>query len=121
MDIEQVKSKIKNIFNKTVEVSKNTFEKAGDAVQDFSDKTMIRIEKNQLDGKLNDAFAEFGIVIFNSLSEKLTSEEMNSVLETFVEGESLENAKQIIEKIQSYKKEIASKEELLKKEKNEDN
>jgi hypothetical protein len=42
---------VKQYIDKGVEASKKAFNKAGDAVQDFSDKSVVRIEKRQFEAK----------------------------------------------------------------------
>ena len=44
--------KVKDFMDKGVEVSKTAITKAGDAVQDFSEKSVIRIDIKKLESKL---------------------------------------------------------------------
>ena len=50
--------KMKDFFDKSVEASKSAFEKAGDAVQDFGDKSVAKIEIKKLEAKLEKQMAE---------------------------------------------------------------
>lgn len=56
--------KFKKFFNKSVEVSKDALSKAGTAVQDFGDKSKLRIEIKQLENKLQKEYAKIGINVF---------------------------------------------------------
>ncbi|AEE17159.1 hypothetical protein [Treponema brennaborense] len=53
-------NKMKDYLDKGVEVSKDAFSKAGEAVQDFGDKSVLRIEIKQLEGKLNREYESLG-------------------------------------------------------------
>ncbi len=57
--------KMKEYLDKGIEVSKEAFSKAGDAVQDFGDKSVVRIEIKQLESKLNKEYASLGTQVFN--------------------------------------------------------
>lgn len=52
--------KMKDVFDKGVKVSKEALSKAGDAVQDFGDKSVIRIEIKQLESKLDKEYESLG-------------------------------------------------------------
>lgn len=56
--------KMKEYFDKGLEVSKDAISKAGDAVQDFGDKSVVRIEIKQLESKLNKEYASLGTQVF---------------------------------------------------------
>ena len=53
----------KNAFDKGVEVSKSALNKASNAVQDFSDKSVIRIERRQYESKRADAYSALGKLV----------------------------------------------------------
>lgn len=57
----------KGWMQKGAEASKNAFEKAGDAVQDFSDKSVLKIEIKKLENKKNELFSQIGEITFNKL------------------------------------------------------
>ena len=44
MDIEEIGAKEKDLFSRGTKASKEAFEKAGDKVQDFTDKSLTKIE-----------------------------------------------------------------------------
>ncbi|MBQ9630316.1 MAG: hypothetical protein IJR49_01875 [Treponema sp.] len=52
----------KNVLDKVMEVSKDALNRAGSAVQDFSDKSVVRIEKKQFESKRQDFVAKLGEV-----------------------------------------------------------
>ncbi|MCR4742566.1 MAG: hypothetical protein K5866_06830 [Treponema sp.] len=60
MDTEELTKKVKDFFSKGAKASKDAFMKAGDKVQEFSDKSVIKIEKKQLENKLDNNFSELG-------------------------------------------------------------
>ncbi len=59
---------MKEYLDKSVKVSKEAIDKAGDAVQDFSDKSIIRIEIKQLESKNEHSFHDLGIAVYKLLS-----------------------------------------------------
>lgn len=60
--------KVKEYFDKGIEVSKDALSKAGDAVQDFGDKSVVRIEIKQLESKLNKEYSSLGTQVYNLYS-----------------------------------------------------
>ena len=57
--------KAKTVFGKSAEASKNAFAKAGEAVQDFSDKSVMKLEIKQYEAKLNQEYANLGKTVFD--------------------------------------------------------
>ena len=51
MDKDEIKEKLQSGLDKFLDSSKKALGKAGNAVQDFSDKSVIRIEKHQFEVK----------------------------------------------------------------------
>lgn len=99
--------KVKDFMDKGVEVSKTALTKAGEAVQDFSEKSVIRIDIKKLESKLEKLINELGSYVF----DKFNSENAESVYA------SEEKIASIIKNINEVKSQIASKtEELEKKE-----
>lgn len=66
--------KMKSYLDKGVEASKDAFSKAGSAVQSFGDKSVVRIEKKQLEIKLQQEKLNLGILVYDILSgeDKIT-------------------------------------------------
>lgn len=60
--------KILSIFDKGVSASKKGIQSAGSAISDFGDKSVLRIEKSQLQNKADKAYAELGKLVFAKLS-----------------------------------------------------
>ncbi|NLM00721.1 MAG: hypothetical protein GX220_04630 [Treponema sp.] len=57
--------KMKSFFDKSVEVSKDALSKTGKAVQEFSDKSIVRIEIKQLENKIQKEYVELGSKVFS--------------------------------------------------------
>lgn len=70
MDTQELKKRINQIFSKGAEASKEAFEKAGDKVQSFTDKSVTKIEKKQLENKLEVKYAALGKQIASILDSK---------------------------------------------------
>jgi hypothetical protein len=60
--------KVKGYFDKGVQASKQAIDKAGDAVQDFGDKSVVRIELKQLESKKETKISELGKKVYTVLS-----------------------------------------------------
>lgn len=104
MNKEEIGSKLKSFMTKGAEVSKEMFEKAGDKVQDFSDKSLVKIEKKKLESKQEQKFLELGQKIYDLLkTAKVT-----------VAEDYLESVNSAVAEIDALAKEIKQKEELLK-------
>ena len=63
MDSEGIGKKMKEMFSKVSKVSKETFEKAGNKVQDFTDKSVVKIEIKKIESKRNCKYEELGLKI----------------------------------------------------------
>lgn len=50
----------RDVFSKGVDLSKKALSKAGDAVQDFGDKSVIRMERHQAETKRGELIKELG-------------------------------------------------------------
>jgi len=99
---EKFKSGMDTFFNK----SKKALGKAGNAVQDFSDKSVIRIEKHQLESKKNEQITKLGQLAF----DKFKSDD------TAVLSASEESVVSILQEIAKIDEEIEKRADLLKKE-----
>lgn len=107
MDKEELKEKFKFGMEKVMESSKKALAQAGSAVQDFSDKSVIRIEIHQLESKRDEQVKLLGdLALTRFLAEgtqTLSSDE--------------EAVAAILEEIKKLDKDIAEHEEKLKAEK----
>lgn len=66
--------KMKEYLEKSVEASKDAFSKAGDAVQDFGDKSVLKIEIKQINSRLNREYRSLGTQIYRLYSENHETE-----------------------------------------------
>lgn len=64
---------VKKTFDRGIKASKKALGVAGDAVQDFSDKSVLRIEKMQLETKQKKQFELLGEYSYKALSSKNSS------------------------------------------------
>lgn len=103
MEKEEFKEKVKGGFDKFVLNTKKAFGKAGNAVQDFSDKSVIRIEKKQFESKRATQYEKLGEYVANIF----ISGEKNSVSsdEEFVVS--------ALSEIKKFNEEIKNREESL--------
>ena len=61
--------KMKEYLDKGVEVSKEALAKAGDVVQDFSDKSVTKIEAHQLVSRQNKEYRSLGQAVLKFFEE----------------------------------------------------
>ncbi|NLC92954.1 MAG: hypothetical protein GX677_05765 [Treponema sp.] len=92
MEKNEFGNKVADLFSKGAKASKDAFEKAGDAVQDFTDKSITKIENKKIESKINNKYEELGKIV----SFELESKDFNSFSE------------ESITKIQEIQKEITS-------------
>ena len=62
--------KVKKVFDRGIVASKKALGVAGDAVQDFSDKSVLRIEKMQLESKLKKQYELLGEYASDTFAKK---------------------------------------------------
>ena len=105
MNTEELKEKIKNVFSTGAKASKEALEKAGDKVQDFTDKSLIKIEIHKLETKRDCKYEEMGLKLSQMLLEgaSITCENADDI--------KILNA--IQEEIKSLSEEIQNKEKEL--------
>lgn len=60
---ENLESKVKDAISKGAKASKEAFEKAGNKIQDFTDKSFLKIEIHQLETKRDCKYEELGLKI----------------------------------------------------------
>ena len=60
MDTDEMKTKLKNFISKSSDVTKSAFSKASNAVQKFSDKSVLKIEIKQMESKKEKLFTKIG-------------------------------------------------------------
>lgn len=103
MNTSEFKEKVRDGVGKVVESSKKAIGRAGEAVQDFSDKSVIRIEKHQFESKREAVYVRLGTIV----AEKLLSD--NSA--TVSAGE--EEIAALLQEIAAFNAEIARREAQL--------
>ena len=67
MNMEEIGSKVKEMFSRGTQASKEAFEKAGDKVQDFTDKSVTKIEIHKLETKRDCKYEEMGLKLSQML------------------------------------------------------
>jgi len=77
MNTEEIESKVKELFSKGAKASKEAIEKAGDKVQDFTDKSVIKVAKHQLETKRDCKYEELGLKLSQMLLEGATISSSN--------------------------------------------
>ena len=81
MDMEEFGNKVKELFNRGTQASKEALEKAGDKVQDFTDKSVTKIEIHRLETKRDCKYEEMGLKLSQMLLEgaSITCENANDI------------------------------------------
>lgn len=98
--------KMKEYLDKGVEVSKDALSKAGDAVQDFSEKSVTKIETRQLQSRQSKEYRALGLAVYQFFEENPSGN--LSATDSSISG--------FIQEIQRLSKEIERREEALKSE-----
>jgi len=106
MNKEEIEAKVKDMFSKGAKASKEAFEKAGDKVQDFTDKSVIKIEKHQLETKRDCKYEELGLKLSQMLLEGANVNSENE--------DDLNILLQIQEEIKELSAQIKEKDDLVK-------
>ena len=74
MDSKEIESKVKEIGKKVAEVSKSAFDKASDKVQDFTDKSILKIDIKKLQVKQNELYKNLGEIVSKILSDEIINQ-----------------------------------------------
>lgn len=69
MNIDEIGNKVKEMFSRGTKASKEALEKAGDKVQDFTDKSVTKIEIHKIETKRDCKYEEMGLKISQMLLE----------------------------------------------------
>jgi TolA-binding protein len=115
MDTDEMKTKLKNFISKSSDVTKSAFSKASNAVQKFSDKSVLKIEIKQMESKKEKLFTKIG----KHLSSVLAHENVDLMN---LQNSNDEKITTLIEEIKTFQAEIVqlnldiekNKEELKK-------
>ena len=81
MNMEELGSKMKDLFSRGTQASKEALEKAGDKVQDFTDKSVTKIEIHKLETQRDCKYEEMGLKLSQMLLEgaSITSENADDI------------------------------------------
>ena len=74
MESKDLESKFKEIGKKVAEVSKSAFDKASDKVQDFTDKSILKIDIKKLQVKQNQLYKNLGEKVSKILSDEIINQ-----------------------------------------------
>ena len=115
MDTDEMKTKLKNFISKSSDVTKSAFSKASNAVQKFSDKSVLKIEIKQMESKKEKLFTKIG----KHLSSILANENVDLMN---LQNSNDEKISTLVEEIKTFQAEIVqlnldiekNKEELKK-------
>ena len=69
MNMDEIGNKVKDIFSRGTKASREALEKAGDKVQDFTDKSVTKIEIHKLETKRDCKYEEMGLKLSQMLLE----------------------------------------------------
>ena len=69
MNIDEIGNKVKEMFSRGTKASKEALERAGDKVQDFTDKSVTKIEIHKLETKRDCKYEEMGLKLSQMLLE----------------------------------------------------
>lgn len=105
MNKEEFEAKAKEIFSKSAKVTKDALEKAGDKVQDFTDKSVTKLQMHQLETKRDCKYEEMGIKLSQMLIEGAKI--------TFDNPDDLEIINNLQEEVINLSKQIREKEQSL--------
>ena len=108
MEFNDLENKVKSWFSKSAKASKQAFEKAGDKVQDFTDRSVLKVEKKQLETKRESYYSLLG----KNLYELFVKDEVELTVKNDEDKKSLISLKNEIEslseQIEEKEKEINS-------------
>ncbi len=69
MNMDEIGNKVKDLFSRGTKASKEALEKAGDKVQDFTDKSVTKIEIHKIETKRDCKYEEMGLKLSQMLLE----------------------------------------------------
>lgn len=116
MSNSNIEDKLKTVISKSAEVSKDVFKKTGDAVQNFSDKSVLKFEIKQLTSKRQKLYTELGKKLSAFLSQDIIN--LNDTASSSSQNSNAASALQTLADIQKQIEDltalILSKEDTLK-------
>ena len=69
MNIEELGTKVKDLFSRGTQASREALERVGDKVQDFTDKSVTKLEIHKLETKRDCKYEEMGLKLSQMLLE----------------------------------------------------
>lgn len=116
MSNSNIEDKLKTVISKSAEVSKDVFKKTGDAVQNFSDKSVLKFEIKQLTSKRQKLYTELGKKLSAFVSQDIIN--LNDTASSSSQNSNAASALQTLADIQNQIEDltalILSKEDTLK-------
>lgn len=109
MDTEELVNKVKSALSKGAAGAMSAFEKAGDKVQKFSDSSVVKIEKKQLEMKRDTKYQLLGEKLSALIAEKKLELPESAAIEI----------EPIQKEIENLSAQIKEKSDLLEKESSE--
>ncbi len=103
MNTDEIISKVKSILTKGAADAKTAIEKAGDKVQKFSDESVVKIEKKQLEMKRNTKYQNLGEKLYGFITDKKIELPEAAAIEV----------ESILEEIKTLSNQIKEKSDLL--------
>ena len=105
MNMDDVKNKVKDLFTRGTQASKEALEKAGDKVQDFTDKSVTKIEIHKLETKRDCKYEEMGLKLSQMLLQgaSITCENVEDIK---ILNDIHEEIKNLSEQIREKEKEL---------------
>ena len=105
MNMDDVKNKVKDLFTRGTQASKEVLEKAGDKVQDFTDKSVTKIEIHKLETKRDCKYEEMGLKLSQMLLQgaSITCENVEDIK---ILNDIQEEIKNLSEQIREKEKEL---------------
>ncbi len=105
MNMDDVKNKVKDLFTRGTQASKEALEKAGDKVQDFTDKSVTKIEIHKLEIKRDCKYEEMGLKLSQMLLQgaSITCENVEDIK---ILNDIQEEIKNLSEQIREKEKEL---------------
>lgn len=105
MNSDEIETKVKEAISKGAKASKEAFEKAGTKIQNFTDKSVLKMEIRQLESKRDCKYEELGMKV----SELL----LKGAVINFDGKDDIQIVNSLQSEIQDFSDKISEKEKLL--------
>lgn len=105
MNTDEIETKVKEAISKGAKASKEAFEKAGTKIQNFTDKSVLKMEIRQLESKRDCKYEELGMKV----SELL----FKGAVINFDGEDDIQIVNSLQSEIQDFSDKISEKEKLL--------